>query len=60
MYALRRVESVIYYMDNQYSKDIIMALLVQLILAGPIVRAIFRKAFPVGKVLAYSKRKRLK
>jgi hypothetical protein len=33
-------------------KNFIMALPVQLILAGPIVRAIFRKAFPVEKVLA--------
>jgi len=33
-------------------KNLIMALPLQLLLAGPIVRAIFRKAFPVGKVLA--------
>lgn len=33
-------------------KNFIMALPLQLILAGPIVRFLFRKAFPVGKVLA--------
>lgn len=32
-------------------KNFIMALPLQLLLAGPIVRFIFRKAFPVGKVL---------
>jgi hypothetical protein len=33
-------------------KNIIMALPVQLLLAGPIIRKIFRKAFPVGTVVA--------
>lgn len=33
-------------------KNFIMALPLQLIIAGPIVRTVFRKAFPVGKVLA--------
>ncbi len=33
-------------------KNLIMALPLQLLIAGPIVRAFFRKAFPVGKVLA--------
>ncbi len=32
-------------------KNLIMALPLQLLLAGPTVRTIFRKAFPVGKVL---------
>lgn len=32
--------------------NFIMALPLQLIIAGPIVRSIFRKAFPEGKVLA--------
>lgn len=33
-------------------KNLIMALPLQLILAGPIIRSIFRKLFPIGKVLA--------
>ncbi|MFA9376551.1 MAG: DUF2798 domain-containing protein [Lachnotalea sp.] len=33
-------------------KNLIMALPLQLIIAGPIVRVLFRKAFPEGKVLA--------
>lgn len=33
-------------------KNLIMALPLQLLIAGPIVRKIFRKAFPIGKVLA--------
>jgi hypothetical protein len=33
-------------------KNFIMALPVQLILAGPFIRLIFRKAFPIGKILA--------
>jgi hypothetical protein len=33
-------------------KNFIMALPLQIILAGPFVRFLFRKAFPVGKVLA--------
>lgn len=33
-------------------KNVIMALPLQLFIAGPIVRRIFRKAFPIGKVLA--------
>lgn len=33
-------------------KNFIMALPFQLIIAGPVTRFIFRKAFPVGKVLA--------
>ncbi len=32
-------------------KNLIMALPLQLLLAGPIIRGLFRKAFPVGKVL---------
>lgn len=32
--------------------NFIMALPLQLIIAGPIVRVVFRKAFPEGKVLA--------
>lgn len=32
--------------------NFIMALPLQLIIAGPVVRALFRKAFPEGKVLA--------
>lgn len=33
-------------------KNFIMALPFQLIVAGPLVRKVFRRAFPVGKVLA--------
>lgn len=33
-------------------KNLIMALPFQLIIAGPIIRKVFRKAFPVGKVIA--------
>lgn len=33
-------------------KNFIMALPFQLLIAGPLVRIVFRKAFPVGKVLA--------
>lgn len=32
-------------------KNLVMALPFQLIIAGPVVRALFRTAFPVGKVL---------
>lgn len=33
-------------------KNLIMALPLQLLIAGPIVRKLFRTAFPVGKILA--------
>ena len=33
-------------------RNFIMALPLQLILAGPVVRRVFRSAFPEGKVLA--------
>lgn len=33
-------------------KNLIMALPFQLIIAGPLVRSLFRKAFPVGMILA--------
>lgn len=33
-------------------KNLIMALPFQLIIAGPVIRTIFRKAFPIGTVLA--------
>ena len=33
-------------------KNLIMALPFQLIIAGPVIRTVFRKAFPIGKVIA--------
>ena len=40
-------------MADKYSKRIfVMALPYQLIIAGPVVRFVFRAAFPEGKVLA--------
>ena len=54
MREIRRVECTalpIIWLTN-IPKNFIMALPFQLIVAGPLVRKVFRTAFPVGTVLA--------
>ena len=52
MCPLRRMVSAANDLDDQHPKGTLSSLPFQLLVAGPLVRFVFRTAFPEGKVLA--------